>query len=91
VVHPNQYSGIELVENIALGAMVGSFYVFVCGIIIAPLLAVLRRFGYGGPFFVYAASIATVLPFFSNGFLPGLAVLVMASAASYAFCRFAYR
>jgi len=86
-----QYFGFELFKNIALGALAGPFYVFVCGIVfIAPPLFLLRRLGYGGPFFVYAISIAIGLPFLSNGLMAGLSVLALAAAASYAFCRLAY-
>jgi hypothetical protein len=91
IFYQDQYSGIEIVKNIALGAIVGPVYVFVCGlVIVAPLLALLRLLGYGGPFFVYAISIAIGVPFLSNGVLSGLAVISMAVAASYVFCRFAY-
>ena len=86
-----QYAGIEIVKNIALGAVVAPVFIFVFGlVVIAPLLTLLRHFGYGGPFFVYAISIGLAVPFLSNGVLSGLAAISMALAASYVFCRFAY-
>jgi len=89
--HPSHLSAMELVKGIALGAVVGPVYIFLCGLfVIAPALALLRHFGFGGPFFVYAISIALAVPFFANGLLPGLAVVALALSASYAFCRFAY-
>lgn len=86
-----QYAGIEIVKNIALGAVVAPVFIFVFGlVVIAPLLTLLRHLGYGGPFFVYAISIGLAVPFLSNGVLSGLAAISMALAASYVFCRFAY-
>lgn len=89
--HPSGPFGVALVESIALGALVAPVCIFLCGlIVITPALALLRRFDLGGPFFVYAISIALAVPFFANGLLPGLAALVLALAASYVFCRSAY-
>lgn len=89
--HPSGPFGVALVESIALGALVAPVCIFLCGlIVIMPALALLRRFDLGGPFFVYAISIALAVPFFANGPLPGLATLALALGASYAFCRSAY-
>lgn len=89
--HPSGLFGVALAKSIALGALVAPVCIFVCGlIVITPALALLRHFGFGGPFFVYAISITLAAPFFANGLLPGLAVLALALAASYAFCRSAY-
>jgi len=91
IFYHQQYSGFELFKNIALGAFAAPFYIFVCGVVVvAPLLALLRLFGCGGPFFVYAIGVSMGLPFLSNGIMSGLAVIAIALAASFAFCRFAY-
>lgn len=89
--HASGLFGVALVESIALGALIAPVGLFLCGlIVITPVLTLLRRFGFGGPFFVYAISITLAVPFFANGLLPGLAALALALTASYAFCRSAY-
>lgn len=82
---------LELIKELLESAFFGVFFVFLCGIVlIAPLLLLLRWLGLGGPFFVYAPSLALGVSFFSNGFQAGAAVTVLALASSFVFCRFAY-
>ncbi|MDQ3039807.1 MAG: hypothetical protein M3R16_08430 [Pseudomonadota bacterium] len=91
VMYSTDHSAMEVVKSLAQALLVGPFLVFICGLIfIAPALSALRYFGYGGPFFVYAISMAIGLVFLKENLLSGLMVIVMGLAASFIFCRYAY-
>src|SRR6185369_6921813 len=52
--HTN-HSVLEWIKELGNGLLLGPFFIFIAGLIlIVPALSVLRYFGYGGPFFVYA-------------------------------------
>ncbi len=81
----------EFLIHIGKGALLGPILILMCGLcVIAPLMTLLRYLGYGGPFFVYAISLAVALLLFRDGWRAGLVALALGMAASYVFCRFAY-
>lgn len=88
---PGAHTPWEWMHGVGSGALQGICFDFVAGIlIIAPALAVLRRFGYGGPIFVYAISVVLGLTALADNLRFGLVVLAFAVTASTVFCARAY-
>jgi len=91
LLHPKNHSVLEWIKDLGAGLLLGPFFVFLAGIIlVAPIIALLRRFGYGGPFFVYAIGVLFSLAALRDNFAFGAIVIVFALGASYVFCRGAY-
>ena len=91
VLHSNNRSVVEWAKELGLGLLQGPFFVFIAGLIlIAPILTVLRRFDYGGPFFVYAISVIFSLVLLHDNLAFGAMSMVFALFSSYVFCRYAY-
>jgi len=79
------------IAGVAEGLLLGPTLVMIGGLaFIAPLLLALRHFGLGGPFFVYAASVAVSLVALADGFNAGLVCLALSLTASYVFSLHAY-
>lgn len=82
---------LEWIQGVSSSALQGIFFDFVAGILlIAPALAVLRRFGYGEPIFVYAISVVFGLVALADSVRFGLVVLAFAVTTSAVFCARAY-
>jgi hypothetical protein len=91
LLQPTEHSMLEWAKSIGSGLLVGPFVIFIGGlVVVAPLLSLLRYFGYGGPMAVYAIATLFGLWAISDDLRFGLVVLVFSLPASYVFCRHSY-
>ncbi len=64
--------------------------IFVAGVLLLPILFLLRRVGYAGPFCVYALSSLCSVVVLGSDAGAGLLSLALSLPASYVLCRHAY-
>jgi hypothetical protein len=84
-------SAIQWLAGLGSGALLGPVLIFIAGfMLIAPLLHGLRRFGYGGPLFVYAMAAIFSLTVMASDLRSGIVSLVLSIPAAWIFCRHAY-
>jgi hypothetical protein len=90
-IQPKNHTVLEWLTELGKGLLLGPFFIFIAGIVLVlPILTVLRRFNYGGPFFVYAISVAFSLAALHDNLAFGAMVMIFSMSASYVFCRGAY-
>ena len=91
LLEPCQHSVLEWAKNIGGGLLIGPFVLLIGGLVVlAPILSVLRYFGYGGPAFVYIINLLFGLFAMSGDPRFGLVVLIFSLPASYVFCKYSY-
>lgn len=64
-------------------------FVLIAGVLLLPILVLLRRAGYAGPLFVYALSTIFGLVLLSSDLRAGLLGFALALPTSFVFCRYA--
>jgi len=75
----------------SLGSMLlAPVFVLIAGVVLLPILHLLRRFGYAGPLTVYALSITVALVLMSSDLRAGLLGFALALPACFVFCRHTY-
>lgn len=65
-------------------------FILIAGVVLLPILYLLRRVGYAGPVTVYALSTIFSVVLLSSDVRAGLLGFVLALPASFVFCRYAY-
>lgn len=77
--------------NLLTGALLGVLVVALAGLLLlAPLLAILRSVGYGGPLAVIGISTAVVISFSAGEPMALLVAALLAAPSVYLFCNRAY-
>jgi hypothetical protein len=85
------YSFVYWISKLGVGLLVGPFFVFAAGmILVAPALTVLRHFGLGGPFFVYAICACFSAVCLYDDVRLGILASALSLPSSLVFCRLSY-